>query len=250
MSKLSEQTMNQAKNADYVGSSLQSQRTILVDGLSASLGGLSKAEWEKVIDVFYQHLDGANHTLVQKEQAYVAEQTDDTPSRDQRDADLADCQDIVVKVRDRLFSIGGEMLAKEFGLPSAVPQRPDKLAKIAASAAKLLYAQKQDFVDEFNETTSPQKLAAALEAKAKVLDASLKKVQQEVRELQSALVQREQARENWDKAYKGVSRIAEGLFFLADNPELAERVRYTVRRSSGKDKTPEENQETPTTQPS
>lgn len=246
MSKLSEQTINQTKNADYVGSSLKNQKNILVEGLLSELSGLSKADWEKVVDVLFLHLKGANATLVQKEEAYVAEQADDDPSRSARNADVSACQDILSKARDRLFSIGGDALANEFGLPSVVPQRPDKLVKVTANAAKLLFAKKQDFVDEFNETTSPQKLAIALEAKAKALDASIKKVQQETRELQSALLERDDAGEHWAEVYKGVSRIAEGLFVLAGKSELAERVKYTVRRSTGKEKVSEEKLKNPT----
>lgn len=235
MSQLSRQTMNRIRTAKYVSSALSAHGALLAKRLPRYKDGLAEEELAKFLSGLVRTLEESNADLTQKEQEYASEQGEDPTARAAREEALSACQQTLGNINRRLASIGGAELAASFGLPSAMPQQPDRVAQMAANVVSLLDAHKDDLVDEFKETTSPQKLAKALAEKTEALQDALNLVNKEQRETQVALFERDKATEQWANVYQGISRVAEGLFILVGETELADRVRYSARRRAGKD---------------
>jgi len=230
MSNMSIQVQNRAKVAEYVGSSVKVHGDAVAKALAENVAGLDVATVHKVLDALVGHLESRTRDA---EHAYTAEQADDPPIRNARDQAAARLIETLQQLREVVGQTLGPDGVARYGLTGQTPRVPQALAEHAGNVVSLLRkhpaAGEGRFVKELRTEKAADQLAPMVDA----LSEQLGRVDREVRELQAALVDRDRAVAQWMGDYPGIASILEGMYRLAGNTELADRIRPTARRTSG-----------------
>ncbi|TXD44285.1 hypothetical protein FRC96_00610 [Lujinxingia vulgaris] len=172
------------------------------------------------------------------ERFLATERGEDRRRRVVRDEAVTELRQVLIKVRGAIVNFWGEYAAQDVGFVGNTPETPDLLLSYATNVQEKLAAgfegYKVDMPDDLDlGRPDPANLAAAIDTRARRLIASMEDYQVEERETQAALNARDKADAAWSRHYSPVASIIEGLFRLAEMPELAERVRPTARRRAG-----------------
>lgn len=176
--------------------------------------------------------------------AYTAEMADDTAPRTARDNANEALLTFVVKLRSTVEDIFGSDGLATYALENESPRTPVPLSNHVESVLTQLAEHPAEITTELGTTFSTKACASALKKKKAALDAALKTVDREERELEGALGKRNAAIEEWVEVYQGVANTLTGLFRLGGRWDLAERVRPTSRTISGEDAGPPDEGET------
>ncbi len=167
-------------------------------------------------------------------QAHAAELADDGEPRAARDGARDELRAGLIGIRSTLSGVYGATLLAAYGLAGETPSEAEHLIEAASTTEGLLRnrplteAPKQEGV-----SVDPKALADSLKARVEALRAALGDVRREEREAQVTLQRRNAATATWNKVYQGVADTLTGLFELAGEGELADRVRPTARRRAG-----------------
>lgn len=246
MAKRSIQVETQIENAMAVVASAETHRATIAAAAAAAVGALTAAQVEQVIEGLAQHLRTRTDALGAAEDAYVAEQADDVPLRDARDAAAGALLTLAVRVRSRVDEAFGANALNRYGLEGETPRTPKELASHVDTVIKLLRDAPREDPDPMGGTVSTAAMADALAALLAPLQAKLTTLVNEARENEGALTTRNRATESWARAYRGVATSLAGLYALAGRDDLADRIRPTVRREAGLEPTPGEPAPAPT----
>ncbi len=239
MSKMSIEVANRTKTADFMISSVEVHQDDVVAGLVDTFEGLDAETILKLLLAIVALFRKVTDVMGDAELEYVAEQADDPPVRKERDRRFAELIVALRQLRDLVNSILGEAGVKLYGLGGELPRTPKGLSDRGKHVIKQLHQHPTTVTGLFDATFDSAKAAATLEPMQTGLAAAFKAVGREVREGHAALTTRDRAVAEWVGAYPAVGAVLTGLYRLAGQPELADRIRPTVRRTTGLDPEPE-----------
>jgi hypothetical protein len=180
-------------------------------------------------------LERATQDLAARELEYTAEQADDGPVREARDAKVKQAVGILTRLRSTVEDTLGVAALRTYGLQSETPRVPRAVQGHLKNVASLLKKTPASAKTEFGAAFETAAAAAALEKLNVELTALIGDDDREARELEDALAKRNRAMGAWSTTYQGVATTLEGLYRLAGWGELADRVRPTQRALRGED---------------
>ena len=175
-------------------------------------------------------LSKAGAQMAEADEAHIHELSDDDPARERREKAQAALSDEIVELREWMSALFGARAVRSFGFSTETPRDPTALSRFAGEVCKSL--REKDFPKPKREgvTFAPAKEAAKLEKLRKELDEALAEVAREAREAQGTLAKKNTAIAGYDDTFRRGAKYLEGLFTLAAEVELAERVRPSSRR--------------------
>ena len=229
------QVENRIRNGEAVIASGQTHRDLIAPLASARLEGLSASAASKLIDVLCGLLERAGEALGAAEDRQVAELADDVVPRAARDAHAAVLIARYTSARDRVGNTLGAEGLRRYGVESPATRTPRALVSQTENAVKLLRNDAVDLDDGIGPSVSTKKIAGSLTEAVTPLAEVLEALRIEERENEASMTARDRAIDEWTLVYQGVASMLSGLYGLAGRPDLAERIRPTVRRATGLD---------------
>ncbi len=191
-------------------------------------------------------LEASGTTLRDSELRLTLELSDDVDTRIERDTATAEVVAQVVDVRRLVESYGGPGALAKFGLSGSTPRDPKSVEGHALNLVSLMKTRDQAVVVPGVGETTTSRLAEQLEGPLARLQAANRAVEDEQRQNEQALRERDRALADWTEAYQGTASILEGLLRFAGEQALAERVRPTHRKTMGQEAPAEETAEVAT----
>lgn len=162
------------------------------------------------------------------DRAHEAELADDVLPRDDRDAAFEALLVEFTGLRDVVAVVGGARLVKRLGLAGAAPRTADALLQAARMTRERLRV--IPLPAARGVQIDADALIGAFDAGIEALAKALVAVDREAREAEATLQSKHQAMATYDQAFSGAAAALSALFVLADEPDLARRVRPSVRR--------------------
>jgi hypothetical protein len=185
-------------------------------------------------------LNSAVTELQDADIALATERTDDPGFRDKRDNALA----LMTKSITRVKSVLPAGTLAGYGLSGTTPENPDTLINYARKIVTLIKENPQSINVENNDgiivQINTESIISTLTNCIDTLSLALGDVKREERELQAALELRDAKLAEWKTTYVGSTSVVSGLYQLAGKNDLADRIRPTVRKSSGSGEVVEE----------
>ncbi len=178
-------------------------------------------------------LERVTEEMWDAEYHYTQEQTEDIVARDERDESYAQAMAGYLAVRSSVSNVLGNQGLKIYAIPTRQPESPAKLMAAMHNTVQLLGKNPRQKSDGLGNTFDSAQAKAGLEARLAPLTASLDLMRTENKETEQAMLRRNATVTRWERIYRGSANMLVGLFTMAEMPELAERVRPTIRRSAG-----------------
>lgn len=223
----SKQVTNRQKGADAVLAIFDAQGGTLADAAGRVLGEVHTIQ--ATLNLLRSSLKASRDAMVQADTAHEGELADDTSARDARDEAAAQLNEKVVELRSVLTGMYSAATARAV-IIGATPRDPVALERFAGEVVQNLGTvtwPKPRFAGAGLDAAAVQQdLSGAREA----LQGALTQVASEEREAQGTLAKKNQAIEEYDRLFTGVATSLAGLFTLAGEQELAEKVRPSARR--------------------
>lgn len=239
MANMSVLIQNRKSNARFAVSSLKTHREEVVQRLLARNAELPVTQQidESTIRLFLDWL-GANiehetDAMVEAELAYVTEQADDPEVRARRDTVVVHVLTAVSRARARIGSVLGDEGLALYGLDRPVPRGPQEVADYTGVVIKLLRDKPRSVPDGLDGVVDTAVLASALDGALAPLTEALSAVQTEQRELEGAMIRRDDQVSEWHEVYQGGATALTGIYRMAGLLALSQRVRPTIRRGAG-----------------
>lgn len=174
-------------------------------------------------------LEEARIRLVAADSALEKEVGEDNGVRDARDEVVVVARAGAVELREIIVGLFGKAVADAiFG--GEVPKDPVQLQRFATEAAARMRAASWGTPRVKGAQLDPAEVATGLEQSSKQIGETVAAVADEVRETQVAREARNREMDAYDETFTAVATIFEGLFLLAGQRELADRVRPSRRR--------------------
>lgn len=248
MEQVSKQTVNQAKNGQVVVDSINTHGKEVVEPLVQILSGsseLTPSVIRVLLGALSGHLEYQNEALMKAEESLTSESADDVRARTGRDDEVSAMKSDIAKTKSMISNAFGENAVREYGLLGEYPRSAKPLAKYVRNTIALLRSSPRELEDNILGSVKTERIAGVLEEGLAKLEAVNSTMGRENRETQLAFEKRESQVEQWTQSYRGVAKVTEGLYILAGFPELADRVRETARKSTGKEAPEEVEESTP-----
>ncbi|RAL24776.1 hypothetical protein DL240_00775 [Lujinxingia litoralis] len=195
---------------------------------------LEQDEVERWIRWLRHKLHHANESLNQAELAYTARQGTEQPLITARDDAYAQLNDDIRSVRNSIEQILGRKALARFGMHKQPPQRLDDLERYVENVIHLL-GKNPTATSRLGISMDTASIAASLNDKRQHYNQARQDEKRNRRDIEDAKGLRDQAVERWRVVYLAVAGQLEHLFRLAERPDLAERVRPTLRRARGEE---------------
>jgi len=207
--------------------------------VSASLRGLLSPYLKKgedlpdialLVELTARALDSAEATMSAADEANLRELSDDDAPRRARDEAAAALSDELVALREWLTGLYGPGALKSLGFSSATPEDPVVLERFAGEVISGIQAKPLPKPRYKGVKWDPTETIAKIETLRTDLQSHLADVAREVREAEATLRAKVDAIVAYDERFSGVATFLVGLFRLAGETALAERVRPSSRR--------------------
>jgi hypothetical protein len=244
MAKMSARVRNRSSNAEYVVSSMDENRDSVARGLLVHNVWLpeelriDEATVRTTIDWLANVIRYKTSSMVASEGAYVNEQADDPPVRDARDTAAPAVSQCMSQTRGKVEAVFGDVGLTTYALREPVPRQPAELAAYAGTSAKLLRRYPRTEPDKTGGTLDTVAMATAIDEALKPLSDALSALVTEQRQLQAAMTRRDTEVGEWNEVYVNGTAAFAWLARMGRQPELAQRIRPTVRRARGTDGSP------------
>lgn len=233
---LNKTTKNKLANGEQIVAAAEVNGPAVAQELEQSQTGPDDTRWSKTqfeaLFVWIAHQMGAaNAHLKRAALAYAAEQADD-------DNDATLQESLVGRlrtVRNTAGEIVGQDKLHRYGLNSAPPTDQQRVIPYAENVIELLRANPDPVTNAVGLSFQSTPVADALEAKLGEYTAEHAAANREKRELQKAKSDHDRAVAYWDNIYQGIASQLEGLFRQAGRHQLADRVRPTWAKSTGRE---------------
>lgn len=224
----SKQVTDRQKGANAVLAIFDAQGATLARAACPVLGG-DMQTFQATLELLQSALKKSRDAMVQADAAHESELADDPSARDARDEAAAKLSEKLVELRSVLTGMYGEARARAV-IVGQTPRDPVALERFAGEVAQNLGTL---------SWPEPRFAGAGLDAAAvqqdlsgvrETLQGALTQVASEAPEAQETLSKKNQAIEEYDRIFTGVATSLAGLFTLAGEEELAEKVRPSTRR--------------------
>lgn len=248
MSNMSIQVQNRSNNARFTVSSERTHRDEVVRGLLARNAALPVTEQidENTIRVFLDWLastiEHKTEAMVTAELAYVTEQLDDPMVRARRDEAAVSALGGITRARMRIGSVWGDEGLVLYGMNKPLPRLPHEVAAYVRVVVDRLRKTPRTDPDGIGGVVDTEILADALEGTLTPLRQALDDVNTEQRELHGTMLKRDAEVADWYEVYHGGATAMMGLYRMAGQREMAQRVRPTKRRAAGLEPAPVEDE--------
>ena len=236
MARMSVLVNEQHSNASFVVSSVATYQEAVTAGLMALNAELppedrlDEATARQFLTWTGKVLEHKNNALLATEAAYVAEQADDEPLRIDRDEKHESLAGLMMRSRDRVEAHMGRDSLSGYGLSQPTPRNVQELLAYAKTGAELMRNHPRTVADGMGGEVSTESLAALIDAMRSQVEDSVRTLVREKRELDAARIARNAAQDALVETYQIVAGLLIYLFRLAGHPELAARIRPTLRR--------------------
>ncbi len=225
----SKMVTDRQKSAEAVAALSQAQSTLLSEVLTQRLRVDGSLTVQQLLDRLLQSILDARNEMVDRDTVHEAELADDPAARDARDQAARSLASLLVELREIVIGLYGQQIAATV-FSSAVPSDPVALERFADAVAAQLQRVSLGTSRVAGAAIDTSSVAQQLQDQRQVLNERLSDVAREVREAQTTLVAKNAAIADYDRTFTGIATIFEGLFILADQKELAARVRPSRRR--------------------
>lgn len=230
--------------------SLTRHREALLEGLRerfAPLVGDGEVlqSFERLYEFFFDLLEIRESAMVAADEAHSAELRDDEAPRQRRDEAAAVLYDILVAVRRAANGhFGSDLASRLLDLEGSTSQDPLTLYRQASRVVERLRNPELELpASQLGEEPDRESWAAQLEPPLAALKAAIDAVEQEARDLDLTLADKQTALEEHDIDAGAIARTVEGFLRLAARRDLSEEVRPArLRRRAGRaaeEETPE-----------
>lgn len=204
-----------------------------ISGALSGRGGMNKSDWGAFLEGQRDEMTSANTALFEAESALAQERADDPAARETRDEAASAMYEAIVRARSLMEAVkAGESV--RFGLDGRTPRAASSMLAFAQNAVDSLRNSDESLgtlgIDVDTSALADQ-LQPALDGLADAVDT----MAAEEREAEASLVKRDKVLAGWQRTYRSVARILEGVYRMAGADELADRVRPTIRRATGVD---------------
>lgn len=180
------------------------------------------------------HAQRAADDVSGKDQAHAVELADDAAPRQARETARTALREGIIGIRSTLEGVYGASILSVYGLAGETPTDSDELLHMAATTEELLRSRPlTEKPLRIGITVDAKAIADDLQGRIAELRTALGDVRREEREAQVTREARNAALIAWNSSYQGAATVTTGLFELAGNSALAERVRPTARRRAG-----------------
>lgn len=208
-----------ATHADSVGARLDAE---------FAAAGVAAPPMDEVIKGLGRIIGARSDAMERADRAHEEELSDDAEPRHARDVAYADLAESFANLRDVIGVVGSAALVKRLGLSGRTPRTPDELLQAArivrGRLAQIAIPQAPGLA------VDAPALAGRLDADIAALEQALTEVDREAREAEATLQAKHEAMAAYDQAFSGAAAALSALFLLADEPDLARRVRPSQRR--------------------
>lgn len=240
---LNKTTKNKLANGKQIVAMAEVNGPAVADELEARQRGSDEQRWTKVqikaLFAWIAHqMQAANAHLQHTAMVYAAEQADDTADDTVRESLVGRLR----TVRNTAGEIVGQDNLRRYGLRDLPPTDQASIIPYAENVVELLRDNPDPVTNEVGLTFHSAPVADALEAKLTEYSSENADANRERRELQKAKADHDRAAEYWNDIYQGAASQLEGLFRQAGRHQLADRVRPTWAKSTGREGTDEEPQ--------
>lgn len=164
------------------------------------------------------------------DEAHIHELSDDDPIRQGRDKAHAALNDELVELREWMTGLFGARAVRSLGFAADTPRDPTALSHFAGEVVKSLREKDFPAPKRSGVSWSPAKEADKVDKLRATLDTAIADVVREAREAQGTLADKNAAIATYDTAFSRASKVLEGIFTLAGETALADRVRPSTRR--------------------
>ena len=250
------ETYSRKKSSEFVESAVSTQGA----GIGASLAdrlspSLQEGEEMPDIPLFFsligRRMGDFRTAMVDTAEAHANELANDDEYRKMRDEAVAGLTTDYVAIRTTFYQTFGPELTLAIGFESNVAREPaaielqvDRLMTNLSDPGLELPEPRFDGV-----TLAPEALVEVFRPNLDTLKTARAALDQEVRKSALTLLAKNQAVEIYDREFLVLSRCLEAAFVLGGEPNLAKRVRPSVRRPGRRkeveDGEPEEGESTP-----
>lgn len=169
-------------------------------------------------------------TMAAADEAHLHELSDDDPFRQSRDEAHAALNTELVDLREWMTGLFGARAVRSLGFAADTPRDPAALSHFAGEVVKSLREKAFPAPKRSGASFAPTKEAEKIEKLCATLDTALADVVREAREAQGTLATKNTAMAAYDTAFSRASKVLEGIFTLAGETALADRVRPSTRR--------------------
>lgn len=244
MANMSIQVQNRSANARFAVRSLTTHREEVIRGLLAHNAYLpvglriEEATIRLFLDWLSSTMAHKTEAMVAAEMNYVNEQADDPAVRARRDQAMGPVLTAISRVRVRVGSVLGDEGLNTYGLRKQVPRLPGELAEYATVVVALLRGRSRTVDDGVGGVLDTIILAAALEDAVSPLRQALDDIEIEQRELEGAMIRRDSLVSEWHEVYQGGATAVTGLYRMAGQLALSQRVKPSHRRGAGEEAPP------------
>lgn len=194
--------------------------------------GESMPDVPLLLELAARTLDDANKEMVAADEAHLRELADDAPSRDARDEASDRISSELVGLREWIVGLYGQKALERFGFSGPTPSDPVASSRYASIVVKALQDQSSPWPKprQLGLNWDPTENIARLVSLRTELDGHLQDVAREVREGQATQQAKNEAIASYDERFGRVAAFLVGIFRLAGESALAERVRPSTRR--------------------
>lgn len=233
----SKQVTDRSKSALAVVTAGRTHAADIAKALDEMLGsevapGETIPNVELLIHLATRSLDRAEKAMVDADDAHAHELADDAPARNARDESATKLSDELVELRTWLMGLYGVGALERFGFSGPTPSDPVVLSRFAGGVIAA-------FRDTDTPMPAPRRAGVNWDASATVtnletlraaLDTHIEDVAREVREGQATQRSKNDAIASYDERFGRVATFLVGIFRMAGETALADRVRPSTRR--------------------
>jgi len=233
----SKQVVDRQKSAKQVVASIHTNAAAIAQSRAAFLApflqpGEALPDFQLALLLEGRSLEAAIEALVRADVAHQAELSDDEPPRLARDAAGGRVYTTVVDVREAVAGLYSPAAVREAGFVGNTPREdnPEMLARFAEEVIAGIPKLAGHKPRIQGAVLDLQGTLAKLQADVTELNTQLKHVAREAREAQATKLARDRALDAYDARFTQVATLLATELRAAGMPELAERVRPSVRR--------------------
>lgn len=232
----SKQVVDRQKSAQAVIAAGETNASLIADELKELLSPyLRKTEKlpdiDLLIDLVARYLAGSTDALTAADEKNISELADDDQARDARDEAVAALYAALGDLREWVIALFGSASLRVLGFSGPTPQEPAALARFAGEVASALSSGKLPKTKRPGIKWDPAEAVAELNVAREALQKHLTTVAREAREAQVTLSAKNAAIADYDERFARTANFYAGLFRLAGQSDLADRVRPSPRRA-------------------
>lgn len=168
--------------------------------------------------------------MVMADDAHEEELSDDEAPREVRDDTSADLWALLQETRELLKGVFGASALPSLGFKGSIPEDPEDLAPFSRKVVAALRSGNLPPPRVPSVVVNPAALVAPLADDLETLERALDDVDREEREAEVTLRDKQAALDRYDMGFSQCASFLVGLFTLAGDDELAQRLRPSARR--------------------